>query len=395
MRILLLSAYDAASHRHWRRGLTARFPEFDWTVLTLPARYFAWRVRGNSLSWAFGERDTLSRRYDLVIATSMTDLSALRGLVPSLTSTPTLVYFHENQFAYPSSGREKSSVEPQILNLYTALCADRILFNSAFNRDSLIEGARRLLKKLPDQVPPGLPERLAERALVVPVPLADEHFQAPAGIAPQHPWHGANRAGPVRIVWAARWEFDKGPDRLQAILRELERRGLDYRLALLGERFRHSPAEFDAIATEFRHRLDQFGYAATRAEYRAWLRGGDIVLSTATHEFQGLAVLEAVAAGCIPVLPDRQVYPELFDEQYLYRDCAADIRQEACAAADTLIRHASRLRDQGVSAPAVDRFSWAALRQTYARLIDQLAGSASAGATAFENGKAAKANGSG
>ncbi|NVK40487.1 MAG: DUF3524 domain-containing protein [Oceanospirillaceae bacterium] len=374
MRILLLSAYDAASHRNWHNGLVARFPEHDWTVLTLPARYFAWRMRGNSLSWAFGERDTLSGPYDLVIATSMTDLSALRGLVPSLATTPTLVYFHENQFAYPISGRETNSVEPQVLNLYTALCADRILFNSAFNRDSLIHGVRQLLKKLPDQVPDGLPERIAERALVVPVPLADEHFEPPASIAPQHRWHDIGNAGPVRIVWAARWEFDKGPDRLLAVLQELERRGLDYRLAILGERFRRAPAEFDSIAAEFSHRLDQFGYAASKAEYRAWLNGGDIVLSTATHEFQGLSVLEAVAAGCIPVLPDRQAYPELFDAQYLYRDCGADIRREACAAADILIRHARRKREQGVRAPAVDRFGWACLKERYASAIDQVAG---------------------
>ncbi|GGO81687.1 glycosyl transferase family 1 [Marinobacterium nitratireducens] len=374
MRILLLSAYDAASHRSWHLGLKARFPRYDWTVLTLPARYFAWRLRGNSLSWAFGERETLSRPYDLVIATSMTDLSALRGLVPNLAGIPTLVYFHENQFAYPRSGRETNTVEPQVLNLYTALCADRILFNSAYNRDSLIEGARRLLKRLPDRVPPGLPEHLAGRAEVLPVPLADEHFLAPAGFDPRHPWRAGNAHGPIRIVWASRWEFDKGPDRLLAILRELERRGLDYRLALLGERFRHTPEQFDTIGTEFAHRLDQFGYAASPEEYRGWLQGADLVLSTAIHEFQGLSVLEAVAAGCIPVLPDRQAYPELFGAQYLYRDCGADIEQEARCAADALISQAQKLRDSGACVPSVERFSWATLGKEYGRLIEQLTG---------------------
>jgi len=95
MRILLLSAYDAHSHRRWRQGLVAAFPEWRWTVLTLPPRFFSWRVRGNSLSWAFSERETLEQSYDVLVATSMTDLSALKGLVPAL------VYCHENQFAYP------------------------------------------------------------------------------------------------------------------------------------------------------------------------------------------------------------------------------------------------------------------------------------------------------
>ncbi len=58
MKILLLSAYDAMSHGYWRKGLMNAFPENDWTVLTLPPRYISWRLRGNSLSWAWGERDT-------------------------------------------------------------------------------------------------------------------------------------------------------------------------------------------------------------------------------------------------------------------------------------------------------------------------------------------------
>ena len=94
MRILLLSPYDTISHRRWREGLVAAFPQHDWTVLTLPPRHFSWRVRGNSLSWAMSELPSLQRPYELVVATSMTDLSALRGLVPPLAGVPALLYFH-------------------------------------------------------------------------------------------------------------------------------------------------------------------------------------------------------------------------------------------------------------------------------------------------------------
>jgi len=170
MKVLLLSAYDAASHRHWRETLVAQFPEWDWQVLTLPARYFAWRIRGNSLSWAFGQRELLEQPYDLVIATSMTDLSALRGMVPVLAQIPTLVYFHENQFAYPESGREYGSVEPKVLNIYTALAADYVLFNSGYNRNSFLAGAQALLKKLPDQVPAGGDRTLASTFVGVACP---------------------------------------------------------------------------------------------------------------------------------------------------------------------------------------------------------------------------------
>jgi len=134
MKALLLSAYDAQSHRRWRRGLVDAMPDVDWTVLALPPRNFSWRVRGNSLSWAFSERHTLEQPFDVLIATSMVDLSALRGMVPSLAAVPSVVYCHENQFAYPNQPGRMQRNEPKITSLYTMLAADRVLFNSEYNR---------------------------------------------------------------------------------------------------------------------------------------------------------------------------------------------------------------------------------------------------------------------
>nr|WP_256557953.1 DUF3524 domain-containing protein [Marinobacterium sedimentorum] len=391
---MLLSAYDAASHQHWYRQLMGGMPHWDWTLLTLAPRYFSWRIRGNSLSWAFNERETLQRPYDLVLATSMTDLSALRGLVPALAQVPTLVYFHENQFAYPESERAFKAVEPKILNIYTALAADRVLFNSAYNRDSFLAGAAALMKKLPDQVPAGIVARLRERSAVLPVPLADRCFDARdcTGGGADARWDlpvvggvdsGVYARGdvrrPLRLLWSARWEYDKGPRRLLAILQALEARQLDYRLCLLGQSFRHTPAEFAEIGASFGHRLVQFGFAETRAEYQAWLRSADLVLSTAEHEFQGLAVLEALAAGCLPVLPNRLVYPELVPASGLYASVADDLVAEAGHAADLIERQASvvasaaasavsSLRINPAAAPlqlSLQRFAWRELKPAY------------------------------
>ena len=145
MRILLLSAYDAASHRRWREALVAQFSEHDWQVLTLPARHFRWRIRGNSLTWAMSDRGVLEQDYDLLVATSMVDLATLKGLVPKLAEVPSIAYFHENQFAYPASGRQFDSVDPQMVTLYTALAADRLAFNSEYNRETFLRGVERLL----------------------------------------------------------------------------------------------------------------------------------------------------------------------------------------------------------------------------------------------------------
>jgi len=192
-RILLLSAYDAHSHQQWRQTLCDMFPDDHWTCLSLPARHFAWRVRGNSLSWAFNHRQTLTDNYDLLIVTSLTDLSSLRGFVPELARLPTLVYFHENQFGYPSNrpsnqsssqppkqpdNQQSNEVGAQMLSIYTALCADHIAFNSEWNRRSFFAGVDTLLKKLPDHVPVGLSQQLQSNSSVLAVPLPDRLYIA-------------------------------------------------------------------------------------------------------------------------------------------------------------------------------------------------------------------------
>lgn len=302
-RILLLSAYDAASHQHWRQQLYAMFAQCHWTTLSLPARYFAWRVRGNSLSWAFNHRRELTDNHDLVIATSLCDLASLRGFVPELARIPTLLYFHENQLAYPDSGQQHASVEPAMVNLYSALCADRLAFNSEWNRRSFLGGIEALLRKLPDQVPAGLPALLHAKSTVLPVPLGDELFEADARTGcdagrdtresdrrrpgpllllqsahSRHPWRSASAvdlngwvhgvsdsrvslpasmnvrfknpqpltkvASCIELIWNHRHEHDKGPERLLLTVQALIQRGLRFRLHLLGQRFRQRPAAF-------------------------------------------------------------------------------------------------------------------------------------------------------
>lgn len=149
MKILLLSAYDTDSHRSWCQGLMQHLPEFQWHYASLPGRYFSWRIRGNPLSWITGEdKHLFAQSYDLVIATSMVDVATLRGLTPNLAATRWLVYFHENQFAYPKSQKQHTSIEPQMVNLYSALAADQVVFNSHYNRSTFLEGITELMAKI-------------------------------------------------------------------------------------------------------------------------------------------------------------------------------------------------------------------------------------------------------
>jgi len=147
-RILLLSAYQADSHAWWTQWLEQRFADIDWRRLTLPGRHFKWRIRGNPLSW-IDQIAAASEGVDRVLATSMVDLATLRGLHPALAAIPTDYYFHENQFAYPVGPEQRPSLEPQIVQLYGALAADRLLFNSEWNRRSFLDGVRHYFGACP------------------------------------------------------------------------------------------------------------------------------------------------------------------------------------------------------------------------------------------------------
>jgi len=336
-------------------------------VLALPARHFSWRIRGNGLSWAYAERDILERGFDLVIATSMVDLATLRGLVPALASVPAIAYFHENQFAYPASERQFESIEPQMVNLYTALAAERVVFNSDYNRHSFLDGVAALLAKLPDAVPGGVVDALAGKATVLPVALEAEVFQAPCERA----------SGPLHVIWNHRWEYDKGPDRLLAIIERLLDHGVEFQLSVLGEHFRQVPDAFARLQRRLDtdgNRLRQWGYVDSVDDYRTCLAAGDIVLSTALHDFQGLSMLEAVAAGCLPLVPDRLSYPEWFASEFRYASRIEAIDSEADSAADAIERLAlAKAAGELPAAPSVSRLGWPALRPQYAELLSQVA----------------------
>ncbi len=362
MRVLLLSAYAAQSHVYWRTALQTMFPHWQWQVLELPPRYFGWRVRGNPLYWGIDQRAVLEAEYDLLLATSMVDLATLRGLLPSLAQLPTALYFHENQFAYPQTAQQHSSVEAQMVSLYSALAADCLLFNSAYNRETFFRGLAELLARLPDYLPAGIVDGLQQKSRLLPVPVV------PGPTQTADPWP-VREGKCLRILWSARFEYDKGGERLYAILRQLDELAVDYQLALTGQQFRQSPPVFASIQRDFAHRLLQFGYLEDAAVYRAWQRGADLVLSTALHEFQGLAVMEAVLQGCEPVLPDRLAYRDFFPPRCRYVSDLDDIEAEAAAAAG----HIAAIALRGPRPPDISACSFASLREEYAQVLGGLA----------------------
>lgn len=377
MRILLLSAYDSASHRYWREGLLHHLPRYEWQVLTLPGRYFSWRIRGNPLSWYASEGKRLSQAYDLILATSMVDLATLRGLFPSLARVPAICYFHENQFAYPLSERQTSALEAQMVNLYSALAADQLLFNSEYNRLTFCQGVDALLQRLPDHKPEPLTASLLNRSQVLPVPLAEPPRFSAVELNNWATGAWQDSGSVLRLIWNARWEYDKGPDRLLALLRVLLHSGIDFRLAVLGQHFRQIPESMHQIKALFQRQepsqLVHWGYVEQRQDYQRWLASADVVLSTAIHEFQGLSVLEAIAAGCTPLLPARLAYPEYAAETFLYGD--APLLNEEAASAVVKLKTWAASKTAGEALPKTDvsGYLWPQVQADYTEVLERVA----------------------
>ena len=297
----LLSGYAADSHKAWAGWLVDSQPRFVWRRFELPGRHFRWRIRGNPLSWL----DQLpGERPALLVATSMVDLATLKGLFPRLASVPSIYYFHENQFAYPVNPTQFASVDPQMVQLYGALSATRVGFNSAFNRDSFLSGVDDLMSRLPDELPTGLVARLAEKSRICPVPI--------------DPVRASDQRDSGLIVWNHRWEYDKAPDLFADAVLDLAGRGLDFRLALLGKRPGRLPGALERLQDRLGDRIVANG-RLERGDYEALLGRAGIVVSTAEHEFQGLSVLEAASAGARPLVPDGLCYVEQYASRYRYR----------------------------------------------------------------------------
>ncbi len=357
MKALMLSAYDAESHAYWRQGLYRAFSSYEWTTLTLPPRYFSWRIRGNGLTWF--QNPALKERYDICIATSMVDLATLKGLNPSLASLPTLLYFHENQFAYPVNKYQKGLLEIQIRTLFAAISADFLTFNSNHNLTTFLQGVDSFCQKMPDGLPHDLVQQLANKSNVMAVPINDDCRPSDTD--------QMRTSNTLSVVWNHRWEHDKGPEILLELMRLCQTKtfdSIDLKFHILGQRFRKMPDAMTQIIQHHKHQCVNLGFIESRKQYIEILQSADLVLSTAHHDFQGISMLEAVASGCLPIAPKRLVYPELYPRSNLYPSTPDQPELEAQSIMKLLI---NRQQLQSVECNS----HWHEMKTTYNNWLEQ------------------------
>ena len=323
-RILALEPWYAGSHRAVADSIT-RHSRHGWRWLTRTGGGVRWCLRHAGVVFAeeLRAQHVADVEADLVFVSSLCSLSDFRAAAPEhVRRLPHVLYMHENQAAYPASdsvdlATKDRDVHLAFTNLASMVAADRVLFNSEYNLQSFIAGMDSILRHAPYKVDPQWSERLVDKSLIAWPPVEDVDA---AGTALHNPGagaypDGAGGRGVVRVAWPHRWEHDKGcGELLDLVERCRDDPRYEFRWSILGHRFKSVPAEMDRLKDRHSDIIDHWGGLESRKDYMAALAACDWVTSTARHEFFGIAVVEAMLAGCLPWLPDRLSYPELVPE---------------------------------------------------------------------------------
>ena len=336
MHMLLLSPYHSGSHRAWAEGLQAHSTH-DVTLMTLSGSFWKWRMHGGAVTLARRVMETDLMPVDLVLVDDMFDLPTFIALTRhKLTHASFALYMHENQLLYPLPSDQKKGPmrrnwglrERQyvLINWKSMLAADHIYFNSAFHKNRFFEELPRFLSHYQSHneiasIPP-----IQQKSSVLPVginltrfdpyrPGTDSANSASTISRSKTKSEKEDQGSPPLILWNQRWEFDKNPEGFCDVVRHLDAQGIDFRLALCGERFQSDATVFDQLKSDLGERIVHFGFAEAE-RYASLLWEADMTISTAYHEFFGISILEAIYCETIPFLPNRLSYPELIPRQF-------------------------------------------------------------------------------
>ncbi|XP_042283311.1 glycosyltransferase-like domain-containing protein 1 isoform X1 [Thunnus maccoyii] len=402
--VLLVEAFYGGSHKQLIDLLKTHLS--GCCTFTLPAKKWHWRARTAALH--FSQTIPTCPSYRVLFCSSVLNLCELVALRPDLARLKKVLYFHENQLVYPVRKDQERDFQYGYNQVLSCLVADVVVFNSAFNMDSFLSSISSFMKKIPDHRPKDLDQLIRPKCVVLYYPvqfpdvsrLLPEHklLRRPAEpshiddiITPQgEQQHSPNKPQsprpeepsedqqgdphqssceaegqmkPLHIVWPHRWEHDKNPELLFSSLLKLKQKGLKFHLSVLGETFTDVPEIFSEARRLLDSHILNWGFLPDKDGYLAVLCQADVVVSTAKHEFFGVAMLEAVHCGCYPLCPKALVYPEIFPAEYLYSTPEQLVKklQGLCRRPDVARRHVVKVDTSS--------FSWTALKQRFQTLL--------------------------
>ncbi|XP_054871600.1 glycosyltransferase-like domain-containing protein 1 isoform X2 [Amphiprion ocellaris] len=330
--VLLVEAFYGGSHKQLIDLLKENFD--GCSVFTLPAKKWHWRARTAALY--FSQTIPVCPSYRVLFSSSVLNLCELVALRPDLALLKKVLYFHENQLVYPVRKDQERDFQYGYNQVLSCLVSDVVLFNSSFNMESFLSSIPSFMKKIPDHRPKDL-----------------DHLIRPKCVVLNYP---------VRFPDVSR-EHDKNPELFFNTLLKLKERRLDFHLSVLGETFTDVPEIFSEARRLLDSHILNWGYLSSKDDYLQVLCQADVVVSTANHEFFGVAMLEAVHCGCYPLCPKALVYPEIFPAQYLY-----STPEQLCKRLQGLCRRPDVARRHVVTVDT-SSYSWAALQPRFQTLL--------------------------
>jgi len=368
LRFLFLEPFFGGSHRDFAEGLV-KHSRHEIDLVTLPPRFWKWRMRGAALHFWGKLCEPASKggmwpgSYDGLIAGGLMSLSDFKSMAGA-ACPPAMVYFHESQLTYPLATGEAFDAQFGFTDITTALAADRVVFNSQTHFDSFFDRLPGFLGMMPDCRPNWVMGEIRRKACVLHPGCSLTLYEKPVQ---------SRGNGPPLIIWNHRWEFDKNPEAFFEGLYALLDRGDDFRVALMGERYRRIPPAFDRAGMILGDRIVHDAYITDKDAYHGMLRRGDIVVSTAFQENFGISVVEAVAAGCLPLLPRRLSYPEILPPAF-HRDFLYEGPEDFIEKLSRLIADGHRMsteREQLVR--AMGAYAWSRAVARYDTLLSEMA----------------------
>lgn len=167
-----------------------------------------------------------------------------------------------------------------------SLAADSLLFNSYFNRNSFLCAIPAFLQQQAADLKlrTKLHEQITPKCEVLYFPV--RFHQMPKRYADKVDERGD---AVLHLIWPHRWETEKNPQLLTETLLELHKRQVPFRASIVGDNYQTVPECFDGIREKLGGKLVQFGLLG-RDEYIKCLLDGDVVISTAGHEFYGVSM---------------------------------------------------------------------------------------------------------
>ncbi len=246
---------------------------------------------------------------DLIICSGPLNVSAFLGMLPpDWRDVPRVVYFHESQWTYPTNAYDP---RPYLLSHIDGIrLADEAWFNSRYHLDTFWATATS----------PAAPCRVRDLARLLRPEFEPKCrvVYPPVSVNRRPAIHHGHMHVPTRLLWNARWELDKRPDRFIEMLDRLQAAGHAFEVLVMGIG-NADPAAIRADLGSHSSRVAIPGHFEDRSAYETAVASADLIVSTADHEFFGVSVLEAAQLGVTPVLPSDLAYPETQPSAYFYR----------------------------------------------------------------------------